>query len=408
MSSPTDGAEAPVILDASDASNSQVTGQRGGARLSGLAPPFFIGRPEMTRQTTLNATHRAIGAKMVPFGGWDMPLHYGSQIEEHHAVRRDAGMFDVSHMTVVDVKGPEARPYLRRLLANDVDKLQTRGRALYSCMLNEAGGVIDDLIVYGLREGFYRLVVNAATTEKDLAWLRKQGAGLSLEIQPRTDLDMIAVQGPHARDKVMPLLPADCASAGGLATFHAVLGERWMVARTGYTGEEGFEIMLPKSDTVSFWQALHAAGVAPCGLGARDTLRLEAGMNLYGSDMDEETSPLEAGLAWTLAWEPADRDFIGRAALQEQKAKGGLRRFVGLLLEGKGVMRNHQKLYQGEQEIGEVASGGFSPTLQLSIALARIAADAAGPIQVEMRGKFLPVRLVKPCFVRHGQSLIAP
>jgi len=370
--------------------------------------PFFLygENPDMTRQTSLNATHREMGARMVPFGGWDMPLHYGSQIEEHHAVRRDAGMFDVSHMTVVDLKGPDARPYLKRLLANDVEKLQTLGRALYSCMLKEDAGVIDDLIVYWLGDGFYRLVVNAATTEKDLAWLRQQSSGFALDIQPRTDLDMIAVQGPSARAKVLPLLPADCADAVGLAPFNAILGREWMVARTGYTGEDGFEVMLPKGETVAFWHALRDAGAQPCGLGARDTLRLEAGMNLYGSDMDEHISPLEAGLGWTLAWEPAERNFIGRAALREQKASGHLRRFVGLLLEGKGVLRNHQTLFQGEREIGEITSGGFSPTLQRSIALARIAPDAEGPLQVDMRGRFLPVRLVKPAFVRHGQSLI--
>ncbi|OGT90307.1 MAG: glycine cleavage system protein T [Gammaproteobacteria bacterium RIFOXYD12_FULL_61_37] len=360
----------------------------------------------MTRQTSLNTTHREMGARMVPFGGWDMPLHYGSQIEEHHAVRRDAGMFDVSHMSVVDLMGRGARDYLRHLLANDVDKLRSLGRALYSCMLKENAGVIDDLIVYRLGDAFYRLVVNAATTEKDLAWLRQQSSGFELEILHRADLDMIAIQGPNARTKTLPLLPADCAAAAGLAPFNAVLGKDWVVARTGYTGEDGFEVMLPKEKTVAFWHALHDAGVQPCGLGSRDTLRLEAGMNLYGSDMDEQTSPLEAGLGWTLAWEPADRDFIGRSALEAQKARGELQSFVGLLLEGKGVLRNHQKLFQGDREIGEITSGGFSPTLQLSIALARIAPDVEGAIQVEMRGKFLPVRRVKPNFVRHGQSLI--
>ncbi|MBU0501203.1 MAG: glycine cleavage system aminomethyltransferase GcvT [Gammaproteobacteria bacterium] len=360
----------------------------------------------MTRQTTLNTTHREMGARMVPFGGWDMPLHYGSQIEEHHAVRRDAGMFDVSHMSAVDVVGQGARPYLRHLLANDVDKLHGLGRALYSCMLTENGGVIDDLIVYRLADDFYRLVVNAGTTEKDLAWLQRQLPGFEAEIRPRTDLDMIAIQGPKARAKALPLLPADCAAAAGLAPFNAILGKDWMVARTGYTGEDGFEVMLPKEKTVSFWRALHGVGILPCGLGARDTLRLEAGMNLYGSDMNEQISPLEAGLGWTLAWEPADRDFIGRYPLQKQKSRGHLRRFVGLLLEGKGVLRNHQKLFQGDREIGEITSGGFSPTLERSIALARIASDVTGPIQVDMRGKCLPVRLVKTSFVRHGRSLI--
>ena len=271
----------------------------------------------MGKQTILYDTHKAMGGRMVPFGGWDMPLHYGSQLEEHHQVRRDAGMFDVSHMTVVDLQGPGAQALLCRLLANDVARLKLVGKALYACMLNSAGGVIDDLIVYYLRDDWYRMVVNAATTDKDLAWLEQQRQGFDLSITARRDLAMLAVQGPAARSKTLPLLSSPLQSAGAqLKPFTAAVDGEWLLARTGYTGEDGFEIMLPQDQAVDFWKSLVGAGVAPCGLGARDTLRLEAGMNLYGADMDEQISPLESGLAWTIAWEPMERDFIGRSALE--------------------------------------------------------------------------------------------
>jgi len=359
------------------------------------------------QKTILNQTHRNLGARMVPFGGWEMPIHYGSQIEEHHAVRRDAGMFDVCHMTVVDIRGEEAKPFLRRLLANDVARLEEPGKALYSCMLNEEGGVIDDLITYRMDDTWYRVVVNAATTEKDLAWMEKQAAPFEVEVRPRRDLGMIAVQGPHAREKALPLLPEGLRdAAAGLEPFHAATDDHWFVARTGYTGEDGFEIMLPEDEVADLWYRLLEREVRPCGLGARDTLRLEAGMNLYGSDMDETVSPLESGLGWTVDLRDGQRDFIGRRALEAQRAAGNLRRFIGLVLEGKGVLRNHLKLYDGEREVGEITSGGFSPTLGRAIALARVTADAGDDLAVEIRGRRLPVRRVKPPFVRHGKACI--
>jgi len=358
-------------------------------------------------KTVLNPIHREMGARMVPFGGWEMPIHYGSQIEEHHAVRRDAGMFDICHMTAVDIRGPGATPFLRHLLANDVARLKSPGKALYSCMLNEAGGVIDDLITYRMDDHWYRMVVNAATTEKDLAWLKRQAAGFEVSIEPRRDLGMIAVQGPNAREKALPLLPQPLQeAAAGLKPFSATSSGEWFVGRTGYTGEDGFEIMLRADEAPTLWQALAGAGVRPCGLGARDTLRLEAGMNLYGADMDETVSPLEAGLGWTLDFSDAQRDFIGRQALEEQKREGRLRRFTGLVLEGKCVLRNHQKLYDGDNEVGEITSGGFSPTLERAIGLARVRGDALDTLEVDIRGRRLPVRLVKPPFVRQGKACI--
>jgi aminomethyltransferase len=362
----------------------------------------------MDKTTVLNATHREMGARMVPFGGWDMPVNYGSQIEEHHAVRRDAGMFDVCHMTVVDLRGAGVRPFLQHLLANDVGKLKTPGKALYSCMLQEDGGVIDDLIVYFLSDDWFRLVVNAATTDKDLAWIGRQAEAFEVSVEPRFDLGMVAVQGPNARAKAEAVLPEELrAAAMALRPFSAAHAGDWFVGRTGYTGEDGFEIMLPEADTPALWRALAEAGVQPCGLGARDTLRLEAGMNLYGTDMDETQTPLGSGLSWTVAWEPAGRDFVGREALTAQRSAGTAPRFIGLVLEGKGVLRGHQKLFDGGREIGEITSGGFSPTLERSIAMARVAADAGESLTVDIRGRRLPVRIVKPPFVRNGKACVA-
>ena len=365
------------------------------------------------KKTILNQTHRDLKARMVPFGEWDMPVNYGSQIEEHHAVRNDAGMFDVSHMQAVDLTGERVRDFLRYLLANDVAKLQSQGKALYSCMLNEQGGVIDDLIVYFMQEDWFRLVVNAGTAEKDIKWLQHHAPDYGVSVKVRDDLAMIAVQGPNAREKALPEIEQFAgaelsAQAAQLKPFNAAGGDSWFVGRTGYTGEDGFEVLMPQDSAVAFWNALHEAGVSPCGLGARDTLRLEAGMNLYGSDMDEETSPLEAGLGWTLAFEPQDRDFVGRQALESRKAEGSLQKFTGLILEGRGVLRDHQKLFEGDTKVGEITSGGFSPTLEKAIAFARVKAGTGDSLQVDIRGKKLPVKRVKLPFARNGKAVNIP
>lgn len=361
----------------------------------------------MGLETPLYAEHLALGARMVPFGGWEMPLHYGSQLEEHHRVRRDAGMFDVSHMQILDLDGEQALPFLRFLIANDPARLATQGRALYACMLNDRGGVVDDLILYFRGAGRYRMVVNAATAEKDLAWIRDHSADFDVVFRPRRDLAMIAVQGPDARTKAVDLLPGELREAAmSLRPFSAAEGGDWFVARTGYTGEDGFEILCPAGEAAALWRGLASAGVAPCGLGARDTLRLEAGMNLYGQDMDEDVSPLESGLAWTVAWEPADRDFVGRPALEAQRERGGLRRFVGLVLTGRGVLRGHQQVWSAGKAVGEVTSGGFSPTLQKSIGFARVLADTASELEVSIRGKEVAARVVERPFVRNGTPCI--
>lgn len=357
----------------------------------------------MSKKTVFNDTHRALGAKMVDFGGWDMPINYGSQIEEHHQVRRDAGMFDVSHMTILDLHGAQARPFLRRLVANSVDKLKASGKALYACMLDEKGGVIDDLIIYYLAEDFFRLVVNAATRDKDLAWITAQAAPFGVSITERRDLAIVAVQGPNARAKVLELLSPEAAQAAGkLGKFVACEADGLFVARTGYTGEDGFEVMVPEAQAVDFWNRLLAVGVKPAGLGARDTLRLEAGMALYGQDMDESATPYEAGLAWTVALD-AGRDFTGRAALEAQKAAGAARQMIGLVLDEKGVLRHGQAVFCASGE-GEILSGTFSPTLGKAIALARVPAGEVGAVEVDIRGKRLPVRVVKYPFVRDGAA----
>ena len=359
----------------------------------------------MLKQTPLNQTHRDMGARMVDFGGWDMPVNYGSQIEEHHQVRRAAGMFDVCHMLVVDVTGSGIREFLQYLLANNVAKLKEPGKALYSCMLNPAGGVIDDLIVYFMREDWFRIVVNAGTAEKDVAWMEQQRVARApqLTIKPRRDLAMIAVQGPQAREKVWQAIHAARAATESLKPFQAAEFDRYFIGRTGYTGEDGFEVMLPVPEAAGLWKTLNTLGVAPIGLGARDTLRLEAGMNLYGQDMGEDVNPLEAGLTWTVEL-VSPRDFIGKQALLAQPVK---MQMLGLVLLDKGVLRGHQKVVT-PHGAGEITSGSFSPTLNQSIAFAHLPLEVAvgDVVQVEIRDKLLNAKVVKLPFARNGKSLI--
>ncbi|MCA6063648.1 glycine cleavage system aminomethyltransferase GcvT [Thalassolituus marinus] len=357
----------------------------------------------MAKQTALYAKHQEANGKIVDFGGWDMPVNYGSQIQEHQAVRQNAGMFDVSHMTIVDVAGPDATAYLQKLLANDVAKLKETGKALYTGMLNTNGGVIDDLIVYKM-DGWYRTVVNCATREKDLEWMSAQKKSFDVSLTERPELAMVAVQGPKAIELVKQVKSEAAELIDSLKIFQGLPKSNWFYARTGYTGEDGLEIMVPETEVAEFWQQLLDAGVAPCGLGARDTLRLEAGMNLYGNDMDENTSPLQAGMGWTIAWEPADRDFIGRSALEAEKAAGVAMKQVGLVMESRGVMRSHQKVVVEGIGEGEVTSGTFSPSLEYSIAIARVPAATGDECMVDVRGKLVPVRVVKLPFVRNGQK----
>jgi aminomethyltransferase len=369
----------------------------------------------MSNKTILFDKHVEYKGKIVDFAGWQMPVNYGSQMEEHHQVRKDAGMFDVSHMVIVDIVAEEEsadiKGFLQYLLANDVAKLKDSGKAFYSCMLNENGGVIDDLIVYYMSDSWYRIVVNAGTAKKDLDWFNKYASDFNVSVKARDDLAMIAVQGPRAREKAFEVLPIDVVEAATpLKRFFGTDCGEWFVGRTGYTGEDGFEIMLPVSEAPELWDKLAGAGIKPCGLGARDTLRLEAGMNLYGSDMTEETSPLISGLTWTISWEPENRDFIGRKALQAEMAEGVQQKLVGLVLEGRGVLRGHQKVVAENAKgdvvgEGEITSGTYSPSLQKSIALARVPVATGGTCKVEIRGKLLKAAVVKPVFVRSGQAV---
>ncbi|TVS16013.1 MAG: glycine cleavage system aminomethyltransferase GcvT [Gammaproteobacteria bacterium] len=358
----------------------------------------------MTERTPLHAEHVADGAKMVDFHGWDMPLHYGSQVEEHHAVRRGAGMFDVSHMTVVDVTGEGATAWLRWLLANDVGKLKAApGRALYTAMLDSEGGILDDLIVYR-RDGGWRLVVNSATRQDDLAWLETQRRK-GVTVTERPELAMIAVQGPAALERSAAWLGSAAEAVAGLKPFGFVEDGDRFIARTGYTGEDGFEVILPGDGAAAAWQALRDADIAAAGLGARDTLRLEAGLNLYGQDMDRSVTPLESNLAWSVAFKPPERDFIGRAALERQREEGVPRVLVGLKLQARGVLRRGQRVLYDGQPVGELTSGAFSPTLGVGIGLARIDAGIeTQELEVDIRGKSLPVARLKPPFVKRGEA----
>lgn len=360
----------------------------------------------MSQMTPLFEQHQLCGAKMVDFHGWQLPLHYGSQLKEHQAVRQDVGMFDVSHMTIVDLLGAGGRQFLRYLLANDVDRLAHTGKAMYSCMLNQHGGVLDDLIVYHRASDNYRLILNSATRDKDLEWIRQHTNHLALGIQERPDLAILAIQGPKAIEKTMRVLgPSQVDAVSTLAPFECVDVQNWFFARTGYTGEDGLEVVVPKTDIGDFWQALVTNGVTPCGLGARDSLRLEAGMMLYGQDMDENSTPLETALSWSIGWEPQDRDFIGRTALELQREQGLKRKMVGLILQDKGIMRNGQAVYNAQGEEGVITSGGFSPSLQQSIALARVPAATKDYVEVDIRGKRVKAKLTKPRFVKNGKAI---
>ncbi len=363
----------------------------------------------MTQKTPLFEQHNLCGARMVDFHGWMMPLHYGSQIDEHHAVRNDAGMFDVSHMTIVDLKGSRTREFLRYLVANDVAKLTQPGKALYTAMLNASGGVIDDLIIYFQTEDYFRLVVNSATREKDLAWINQHAEPFSVSVTVRDDLSLIAVQGPNAQAKAAQLFTEEQRNAvAGMKPFFGVQAGDLFIATTGYTGEAGYEIAMPNEKAAEFWSQLVEIGVKPCGLGARDTLRLESGMNLYSQEMDESISPLAANMGWTIAWQPEDRDFIGREALEQQREKG-TDQLVGLIMTEKGVLRNELPVRftdeSGNIQEGVITSGTFSPTLGYSIALARVPVGIGETAIVQIRNREMPVKVTKPIFVRGGKAV---
>tara|TARA_R110002110_G_scaffold65206_1_gene179891 strand:- start:39457 stop:40572 length:1116 start_codon:yes stop_codon:yes gene_type:complete len=362
----------------------------------------------MLKRTPLFEQHLALGAKMVPFAGWEMPLQYGSLVEEHHMVRKMAGVFDVSHMRAVDIEGAQASAFLRYLLANNISKLKENGQALYGCMLNHQAKILDDLITYRIKDDYYRIVINAGTTENDLDWIKTNAVSFQVEITPRYDLAMLAIQGPEAFAKLKTLLPQTFyQSIEALRPFKTLMHDNWMVARTGYTGEDGVEILLPNEDATQFWNLLIEAGVAPIGLGARDTLRLEAGLNLYGQDMDDTVTPLTSNLAWTVDTKDVDRDFIGKAAYLQQKDQDAKEKLVGVVLADKGVLRPNMKVYQdqaGTQQIGMLTSGTFSPTLSVGIGFARIHSQEEDTCWVAMRGKTIQAKIIRPPFLKAGKA----
>jgi aminomethyltransferase len=360
----------------------------------------------MEKSTPLYQKHLGMGAMMVPFAGWLMPLHYGSQLEEHHFVRNEVGVFDVSHMLAIDIQGPDATVYLRYLLANDVIKLKQAGKALYSCILNPQAGIIDDLIVYRLGENTYRCVVNAGTAVKDEEWMRRQSESYRVTITPRHDLSLLAVQGPQTFKKLAGILPFATVNAlESLSPFHFLTEKDSMIAKTGYTGETGVEIMLPHDQVVDLWERLISQGVRPIGLGARDSLRLEAGLNLYGQDMDETVSPDESNLSWTIDLKDPERHFIGLDALLAKRQQGVTKQLVGVMLLEKGVCRPHMLIHvKKDQEWlqGILTSGSYSPTLNVGIGLARIPIGNFQVAQIEIRGKQTPAKLIKLPFYRHS------
>ena len=360
-------------------------------------------------KTPLYEQHKKLGARIVDFGGWALPVNYSSQVEEHLAVRNNAGVFDVSHMTVSEITGSDTLPFLSTLLANDIYKATSLpGKALYSCMLNESGGVIDDLIVYYLADDHCRMVTNAGTNAKDMAWLQQQAAKFNdVTVTEKPELALIAIQGPKALEIIQTTFSEDIASTTkNLKRFQGAFTQNKsddiFIGRTGYTGEDGVEIILPADKAESIWQQCIDNNIQPCGLGARDTLRLEAGMALYGADLDEDHTPIESGLLWSVALNGKNkhaRDFIGIATLKNTPRY----KTIGLILDGKGVLRGHQSVLNDDNIIGEITSGTFSPTLQKSVAIARVKHDTNlnldAVIKVQIRKNQVDARVVKYPFI---------
>lgn len=358
--------------------------------------------------TPFYSNHLESNGKIVDFGGWALPVNYGSQIKEHEAVRNNAGMFDVSHMVITDVHGVDAKDFLRYLISNDVQKLEKHGigKALYAALLNQEAGVIDDLIVYLMPFG-YRIVSNAATESKDLSWIKQVATGFKVELFPRRELAMLAVQGPDAIKKVSEAHPAVAEKLAKLKPFMGFEHDGLFYARTGYTGEDGLEIMFPKENSSTLWLTLLDHGVIPCGLGARDTLRLEAGMNLYGHEMDESVTPISCAMDWVVDLSDENRDFIGKKAYQLIKMSPDNTVQVGLVMLGKGILRDGQILQKDGHDVGIITSGTFSPSLKVSIAIAHIKPNLAGELHVIIREKSEPVKIVKLPFVRNGKPVFS-
>lgn len=361
------------------------------------------------KQTPLNAVHKALGARMVPFGGWEMPVQYAGVIEEHLAVRERAGLFDVSHMGEIEVRGPQALDLVQLLTTNDASRL-VDGQVQYSALCYADGGVVDDVTLYRSGAEHFLFCVNAANVDKDFAWMREVHAGSGLDgatLENRSaDYAQLALQGPRAAAILAPLTAVPL---GELGYYHFTRGEvagiPALVSRTGYTGEDGFELYIPAEAAVELWQRLLAAGAAeglqPIGLGARDTLRLEKGYALYGHELSAQISPLEAGLGWIVKLDKGE--FVGAAALRARQAAGVPRRLVGLLMAERGIPREGYPVFAGERQVGTVTSGTMSPSLKNGIALALVETACAvpgGSLEVGIRDRRLRATIVKPPFVK--------
>jgi aminomethyltransferase len=363
------------------------------------------------RTSPLHARHLAAGARMVPYAGWAMPLEYGGISEEHLAVRTRAGLFDVSHMGEIEVAGPGALAAVQRVAANDAGRLEP-GQAQYSALLTEGGTFVDDVVVYRLASSHFLLVVNAANTAKDYAWISGRVAGLAgvAVVDTSSRYALVAVQGPAAREVLQPLTAADLSRLGTFRFTHGeVAGARATISRTGYTGEDGFEIFVPPPMADRAWTALldsgAATGVVPCGLGARDTLRLEAALRLYGNDIDETTTPIEAALEWIVAWH---KEFVGRERLEEQKRRGVSRMLAGFEMIDPGIARHGHAVLDGGREVGVVTSGTRTPFLEKAIGLAYVPVDLARPdteLTIDIRGRRARARVVAlPFYSRRGRA----
>lgn len=364
---------------------------------------------EQLKQTALNAAHRRWGGKMVPFGGWDMPVQYAGTIEEHLAVRNAVGLFDVSHMGEAEVRGPQALQLVQHLTTNDASKLQI-GQAQYSGLLYPTGGFVDDLLVHKFSDEHFLLCINASNTDKDVAWMQSNAAGFDAEITNTSPTySQLALQGPQALAVLQPLVDVELSSIKYYwFTRGHVDGVPALIARTGYTGEDGFELYFDPAESEHIWEKLLAAGqpqgIQPCGLAARNTLRLESKMALYGNDIDETTTPYEADLAWIVKL--AKGDFIGRDVLAKQKEAGIQRKLVGFEMLGRGIGRDHYPLYLGDQQVGHVTSGSPAPFLKKNIGLAYLplAQTAVGTqFDVDVRGKRVAAQVVETPFYKRSK-----
>ena len=350
-------------------------------------------------KTPLNKSHIELGAKMVNFSNWEMPISYSSLIEEHNAVRNTVGIFDVSHMSVFDFDGDNQVAFFEKIFANDIKKIYKDNKAIYGALLNEEGGILDDLIIYHANNKF-RLVSNCSTREQNRQWFEKHAVEFGVKVLERSDMGILAIQGPDALNKILEIKEIDN-QVNTLQSFGCMFEGDKLYARTGYTGEDGLELIVPTKDINHLWDQALELGCTPIGLGARDTLRLEAGLNLYGNDMTINNHPYESNMGWTIDMSDENREFIGKdAILSIDQSKS--QKIVGIILQDKGILRSGYEITH-EQGKGVVLSGSYSPTLQSSIGLARVDQGYKENGKVMIRNKLLNIDFVSPRFLGQGK-----